>query len=42
VSASSDEGDDVVGGVAVEVLGTPVVDRRGSGIGVAGGDLYVP
>ena len=40
-SAAGDEGDDDVGGVAVEVLAAPVVDRGGAGVGVAGGDLDV-
>ena len=40
-SAAGDEGDHDVGGVAVEVLSAAVVDRRGSGIGVAGGELHV-
>ena len=30
-----------IGGVAVEVLSAPVVDRRGAWVGVAGGDLDV-
>jgi hypothetical protein len=40
-SAAGDEGDDDVGGVAVEVLAAPVVDGRGPGVGVASGDLDV-
>src|SRR5918994_467172 len=40
-SAAGDERDDDVGGVAVEVLAAPVVDGRGSGGGVTGGDLDV-
>ncbi len=36
-SAAGHEGDDDVGGVAVEVLASPVVDRGGSGVGVTGG-----
>jgi hypothetical protein len=40
-SATGHEGDDNVGGVSVEVLASPVVDRGGSGVGVTGGDLDV-
>jgi len=40
-SAAGDEGDHDVGGMAVEVLAPPVVDGRGSGVGVTGGDLDV-
>jgi len=40
-SATGDEGDDDIGGVAVEVLVSPVVDGRGAGVGVTGGDLNV-
>ena len=40
-SATGDEGDHDVGGVAVEVLSPPVVDGGGAWIGVAGGDLDV-
>jgi hypothetical protein len=40
-SAAGHEGDHDVGGVAVEVLAAPVVDSRGSGVGVSGGDLDV-
>jgi hypothetical protein len=40
-SAAGDESDDDVGGVAVEVLASPVVDGRGAGVGVTGGDLDV-
>src|SRR6266567_5717129 len=39
--SAGDECHDDVGGVAVEVLASPVVDRRGSGIGMAGCDLDV-
>ena len=39
--AAGDVGDDDVGGVAVEVLASPVVDGRGAGVGVAGCDLDV-
>jgi hypothetical protein len=38
-SAAGHEGDDHVGGVAVEVLASPVVDGRGPGVGVTGADL---
>jgi hypothetical protein len=41
-SATRDEGDADVGGMAVEVLAAPVVDGRGSGVGVTGRDLDVP
>src|SRR5919106_1622499 len=41
-SAAGDEGDDDVRGVAVEVLASPVVDRRSAGIGMTGRDLHVP
>ena len=40
-SAACDEGDDDVGGVAVEVLASPVVDGCGAWVGVAGSDLDV-
>ena len=40
-SGSSDEGHDDVGGVAVEVLASAVVERGGAGVGVAGGELHV-
>ena len=40
-SAAGDEGHDDVGGVAVEVLAATVVDRGGSRVGVAGGELHV-
>jgi hypothetical protein len=40
-SAAGDEGDDDVGGVAVEVLSSPVVDGCSAWVGVAGGDLDV-
>jgi len=40
-SAFSNEGDDDVGGVAVEVLAAPVVDRGGARTGVTGGDPHV-
>src|ERR1017187_5597859 len=40
-SAAGDERHDDVGGVAVEVLAATVVDRGGSGGGVAGGELQV-
>ncbi len=36
-----DKGYDDVGGVAVEVLAAPVVDRGGTRIRMAGGDLHV-
>jgi hypothetical protein len=39
--AAGDVGDDDVGGVPVEVLASPVVDGRGSWVGVAGCDLHV-
>jgi hypothetical protein len=41
-SAAGDEGDDDVGGVAVEVLAAPVVDRGGARIGVTRCGLHVP
>src|SRR4051794_25870270 len=41
VSAAGDEGDDDVGGVAVEVGASAVIDGGGAGVGVAGGDLDV-
>ena len=40
-SAAGDESDDDVGGVAVEVLSSPVVDRGGSWVGVSCGELHV-
>lgn len=40
-SAAGDESDHDVGGMAVEVLASPVIDGRGSGVGVTGGDLDV-
>jgi hypothetical protein len=40
-SSAGDEGDHDVGGVAVEVLASSVVDGGGSGVCVAGGDLDV-
>jgi hypothetical protein len=40
-SAAGDEGDNDVGGVAVEVLAAPVIDGGGSAVGVTGGDLNV-
>ena len=40
-SCLCDEGDDDVGGVAVEILASPVVDRGGSGVGVSCGELHV-
>jgi hypothetical protein len=40
-STAGHEGHDDVGGVAVEVLPSPVVDGRGAGIGVTSGDLDV-
>jgi len=40
-SATSDEGDHDVGGVAIEVLSSPVVDGCSAWVGVAGGDLDV-
>ena len=40
-SAAGDEGDDDVGGVAIEVLAASVVDGRGAGVGVTSGDLDV-
>jgi hypothetical protein len=40
-AATGDEGDDCVGGVAVVVLPSSVVDRRGARIGMTGGDLDV-
>lgn len=39
-SAAGDEGDHDVGGVAVEALSAVVIDRRGAGIRVPGGDLH--
>jgi hypothetical protein len=39
--SAGDEGDHDVGGVAVEVLSPPVVDRGGARVGVAGGELDV-
>ena len=41
-SAASDEGDDNVRSVAVEVPPAPVVDRRCPGVCVPGGELHVP
>ena len=41
-SAASDERYDNVGGVAVEVLASAVIDGRGARVGVAGGDLNIP
>ncbi len=41
-STACDEGDDDVGGVAVEVLAPTIVNGRGPRIGVAGRDLHVP
>ena len=41
-SAAGDEGDDDVGGVAVEVLAAPVVDGGRARVGVPGGDLHIP
>lgn len=40
-SGAGDEGDDDVGGVAVEVLAAAVVDRGRAWVGVAGGELHV-
>ena len=40
-SGSSDEGDNDIGGVPVEVLASAVVDRGRAGVGVAGGELDV-
>ena len=40
-SAAGDESDHDVGGMAVEVLASPVIDGRGSGVGGTGGDLDV-
>ena len=40
-SAAGDEGNDDVGGVAVEVLTSTVVDSCGAGVGVAGGELDI-
>lgn len=40
-SSPSDEGDDDVRGVAVEVLAASVVDRGRPRVGVPGGDLHI-
>jgi hypothetical protein len=40
--SADDEGNYDVGGVAVEVLASSVVDGGGAGVGVSGGNLDVP
>jgi hypothetical protein len=41
-SAAGDESHDHIGGVAVEVLASPVIHGGRPGIGVSGGDLDIP